>query len=66
MNYLTIIVFFCIVVAILFLGEMFIRLQEKKSQIDSIVVYKHKTKHSDSDNSKIIKKVNSFYKHGFG
>lgn len=66
MNYLAIIIFICIIAALLFLGDMFIRLQEKKEAIDTIIVYKHNTKYSDKDKSKTIKKINALYKHGYG
>lgn len=66
MNYLTIIVFICIIAVLFFLGEMFIRLQEKKEALDTIIVYKHNTKYSDKDKRKTIKKINALYKHGYG
>ena len=63
---LKIILFTIIIALILYLGESLLRLYKTNQDLDSIVVYKPHTKYKDKDNTKIIKKVNSFYKHGFG
>lgn len=54
-----IIIFLMIIALVLFLGDMWYRMKQKKEALDTIIVYKHNTKYSDKTSTQIIKKINA-------